>query len=81
MKNDEIETKRGQVHALNMVLTHVIAQMPQVAAARAAAGLAVEHFGSVGYDQNEPGNPHEIEGRTALVEVYLELLKAAALRA
>jgi hypothetical protein len=79
--NEEIEALRGQMHGLSQLLTHVILQMTPIDAARAAAGLSLEHFGTQGYDESEPGNPHEMQARHELVQTYLDLLKAVAQRA
>ncbi len=80
MENQEISTLRGHIHALNQVLTQVIFQMAPVDAARAAAGLSLEHFGSRGFDESEPGDPHETQARHQLIETYLDFLKAVAQR-
>lgn len=79
--NEEVNTLQGHVHAMNLVLTQLILQMTPVQAARAAAGLAVEHFGSQEYDEASPSNPGEIQARTALTETYLAVLEAVSQRA
>lgn len=72
--NEEIEALRTQVEVLSQVVTQVIAQMAPIDAARAAAGLAMEHQLS----EQEHGQSVD---RSQLVGAYLGLLGAVAQRA
>lgn len=75
MENEELQ---AHLLVLNQVVTQIISQMPPVAAARAAVGLAMERHSPE--NQHPLDSQHMIDMRNGLMDAYLALLQSVAQR-
>lgn len=78
MNQEQIDSMQGQLLALSSTITQLIMVLPELPAARAALGLAIEQEEQNELDaQNDTPNA-ESRARNAVLSGYVELLQAVS---
>lgn len=77
--NDEVfDAIQGQMHALSMVLITILSNQDSTTAAHMATQLKLSQLEEKALDLANATQPHITHTRNALIDGYLELLRAVS---